>query len=403
MKELSVLFSEIYEVLAVPFTIYNRENHVISFLPKDIPDLSIIHRHVSTIFKTKPDSVSRNPDFYVSECGAYFGYLHVRSISCQIVFGPVLDLPVSDTMLRDFIREFGLSPDSRKSLLSTLEQIPLMLRNRFLSYLLFVHYLCNHELLESSLHFSSMDQLNLRLLQNEFSRISVTAREEQTFHNSYQFEQAFLSCIEEGAVERLKDVLSNISPAVRTGIVATTSLRNAQNLFIASTTMVTRAAIRGGMNIEDAYQLSDLYIRESEQSLRSEDVHLLSVTAMMDFAQRVRQTRIPKDMSPEIYQALQFITGNVNHSLYVADVAEHVGLSRSTLNRRFQKELGFDVSSFIMRAKLEEAKSLLIHSDLSLSEISSYLCFSSQSYFQNVFKKKFGLTPMEYRRKGPHT
>lgn len=59
--------------------------------------------------------------------------------------------------------------------------------------------------------------------------------------------------------------------------------------------------------------------------------------------------------------------------------------------------MGFDLSTFIMRCKLEEAKSLLTYTNKSLSEISSYLCFSSQSYFQNVFKKKYGLTPKQYR------
>lgn len=52
-----------------------------------------------------------------------------------------------------------------------------------------------------------------------------------------------------------------------------------------------------------------------------------------------------------------------------------------------------------MRYKLEEAKSLLTYSDKSLGEISSYLSFSSQSYFQNVFKKKYGITPLQYRNR----
>ena len=50
-----------------------------------------------------------------------------------------------------------------------------------------------------------------------------------------------------------------------------------------------------------------------------------------------------------------------------------------------------------MRRKLEEAKSLLIYTDKTISEISEYLCFSTQSYFQNVFKKKYGQTPKEFR------
>ena len=82
----------------------------------------------------------------------------------------------------------------------------------------------------------------------------------------------------------------------------------------------------------------------------------------------------------------------------MGDVAEHIGRSRSYLTNKFKKELGFDVSSFIMRCRLEEAKSLLTYSDKTLSEISTYLCFSSQSYFQNIFKKKYGITPLNYRK-----
>ena len=57
----------------------------------------------------------------------------------------------------------------------------------------------------------------------------------------------------------------------------------------------------------------------------------------------------------------------------------------------------FDISAFMMRCKLEEAKSLLMYSQQSITEISNYLCFSSQSYFTSVFRKKYGLTPKEYR------
>ena len=64
--------------------------------------------------------------------------------------------------------------------------------------------------------------------------------------------------------------------------------------------------------------------------------------------------------------------------------------------RRFKEELVFQIGAFITRCKLEEAKSLLTYSEKSLAEISNFLCFSSQSYFQNVFKKQYGITPMQY-------
>lgn len=55
------------------------------------------------------------------------------------------------------------------------------------------------------------------------------------------------------------------------------------------------------------------------------------------------------------------------------------------------------LSQYIQEQKIEKAKSLLKTTDRSILEIATYLGFSSQGYFQNVFKKLTGMTPKEYR------
>ncbi|MGN0831254.1 MAG: helix-turn-helix domain-containing protein [Candidatus Ornithospirochaeta sp.] len=47
---------------------------------------------------------------------------------------------------------------------------------------------------------------------------------------------------------------------------------------------------------------------------------------------------------------------------------------------------------------LREVKSRLKYTDKSLTEISNYLCFSSQNHFQNSFKKHYGITSLKYRK-----
>lgn len=83
-------------------------------------------------------------------------------------------------------------------------------------------------------------------------------------------------------------------------------------------------------------------------------------------------------------------------------VAHVIHRSESYTMKLFHDELGITISHFVNRCKLEEAKSLLSHTEMTLSEISNYLCFSSQSYFQNLFKKKYGVTPNAYRKKFLH-
>ena len=48
---------------------------------------------------------------------------------------------------------------------------------------------------------------------------------------------------------------------------------------------------------------------------------------------------------------------------------------------------------------LKNVKLLLAYSDRPLSEISNFFFFSSQSYFQNLFKRQFGITPLAYRKR----
>ena len=83
----------------------------------------------------------------------------------------------------------------------------------------------------------------------------------------------------------------------------------------------------------------------------------------------------------------------------VGDVADYVGFSKSYFSAYFKETLGFSVSAFILRCKLEEGRELLQYTDKSISTISEFLCFSSQSHFHTAFKKQFGMTPSEYRKR----
>jgi AraC-like DNA-binding protein len=89
---------------------------------------------------------------------------------------------------------------------------------------------------------------------------------------------------------------------------------------------------------------------------------------------------------------------HTNESIGVPELARYIKRSQSYIAAKFKKEMGITIGVYIMNCKLEESKSLLKYTGKSLAEISSYLGFSSQSYFQNVFKRKYGITPAVYRK-----
>ncbi len=85
--------------------------------------------------------------------------------------------------------------------------------------------------------------------------------------------------------------------------------------------------------------------------------------------------------------------------LQVREVAEHVPVSRSVLQRKFQAVLGRSVHEEIVRVQLQKAQELLRETDLPLRVIAEKAGFKHQEYMGAVFKSHIGATPRKYRKR----
>ena len=339
----------------------------------------------------------KNPDYVIMQSFSYFGYVAREGHDEFIVIGPVFSVPVTESTVRMFMKECTISMQYKDFITNFLTNTPLISFNQFMQILAYLDFCLNNRVTDPEQHFRLTDIPSSKDISAMHSANVYEAKEGHIYHNTYSFEQQYLECVREGETWHLMKMTEEAKHNLVTGLIGDTPLRNAKNLLIACTTLTTRAAIAGGMDIEQAYQLSDIYIQEGEKMQTVEAVLELQRTVIYDFTERVAQSKIPQGLSRDIFDCVQFISQHTNELIRVDDVAAFSGKSRSYITQKFKKELGFDISSFIMRCKLEEAKSLLSYSDKTLSEISNYLCFSSQAYFQNVFKKTYGLTPKQYR------
>ncbi len=101
----------------------------------------------------------------------------------------------------------------------------------------------------------------------------------------------------------------------------------------------------------------------------------------------------------EVARSLRFIRDNAANSIDIHDVVKHVQLSRRALEMRFKKAVGRTIHAEIMRVRMEQAKRLLMESDLSIPKVASAAGFKTASYFVQVFRQEVGLTPARYRTK----
>jgi YesN/AraC family two-component response regulator len=74
-------------------------------------------------------------------------------------------------------------------------------------------------------------------------------------------------------------------------------------------------------------------------------------------------------------------------------------MNANYLTQLFKKEIGENFSSYVLQVKIAHAKHIMETTDKTIAEISEYLAFSSQSHFNNVFKKITCTTPKQYMLK----
>lgn len=102
--------------------------------------------------------------------------------------------------------------------------------------------------------------------------------------------------------------------------------------------------------------------------------------------------------SPKVQRALSLFDAGIENGLNVEQLAVSVGISRRELLRLFQQETGQSPSELLNQRRLERAQSLVLHSHLSMTTISTALGFSSQSHLTTNYKNYFGHTPAKHRR-----
>jgi len=81
-------------------------------------------------------------------------------------------------------------------------------------------------------------------------------------------------------------------------------------------------------------------------------------------------------------------------------LAKSCGVSYSTLRTAFRAETGRTLGQYHLGLRIEEARRMLVQTDLPITQIAGHTGFCNQKHFSALFKRKTGVTPFDYRRNG---
>lgn len=214
-------------------------------------------------------------------------------------------------------------------------------------------------------------------------------------HPSFTLERKLNDCITRGIAEEAKLVLDQINKLER-AYLADNDIRSLKNSLICSCTLFTRAAIKGGAQAEDAFNLSDAFIQQIEQETLRDDLVNLEYEMVSSFIKKSLEGKRP-NYNYVVNKAISFIHQHILDELSLNTIAGEIGVNPSYLSKLFKKTVGISLTNFISKRKIEESKHFLHHSQISVSEISQIFNFCNQSYYSALFKKYTGITPKQYK------
>lgn len=116
------------------------------------------------------------------------------------------------------------------------------------------------------------------------------------------------------------------------------------------------------------------------------------------FCQRLDQKFADYESKQKIRDAVRYIHQNFRAPINMAMVSNHVSMNYSLFSVLFKQYTGVNFVNYLQNIRLEEAKRLLLESNLRVNEISSKAGFSGEKHFAKVFKAATGVSPSDWKK-----
>lgn len=232
-----------------------------------------------------------------------------------------------------------------------------------------------------------------------FESTLVGQRETGLAHTAFQKEYLLYHAIQKGQVDQVKKRMQEyLDGGLVVGRLSNHPVKQLHYWAIACISLAVHYAILGGLDETDGFNYSDEFIRTIDQMDRFEECIIYMQQKAVELTEAVHQKQMHKGSSQIIHHCLHYIHLHLHEKLDITTLSQEVGVSRDYLSRLFKEEIGIPLHRYIVENKIKNSLIELEHGE-SYGMISYKYGFCSESHYISVFKKEYGMTPGQYRKK----
>ena len=388
--DLNYICRSIGNLSGIPIRLYSKSKLIYYFSMVELIK-DPLNIHMDAI-----NSISDSIGYYVTSYFDYYGIVKYNKHS--IIIGPTRQLNRTDQEIKELAFLCDVSAEDVSAFASSLKNIPNMPLESLMQMLCVINYVLNGEKISLAdiVVYEDMQKDIETSIEKERLESEYPDEDIVDVHNTLALEQTIMNYVKKGDIDSLNEFIKK-PVVVNSGKIASDQIRQQKNIFIVSCTLVARAAIRGGMDVNDSLSLSDMYIRKCELMNNISQIANLQLRMIIDYTEKVNKLKSGQHTSKLTIDVKNYILHHLSEPITTSAIADALYMSRGYLCEKFKKESGVTITDFILSTKTDEAKRLLTITDKSISAIGEFLGFSSQSHFNNTFKKYEGITPKKYR------
>ena len=191
------------------------------------------------------------------------------------------------------------------------------------------------------------------------------------------------------------------------GVLSKNAVTNMKYHFVITTAMITRLCKQNGMEMEQAFRLSDFYIQKLDGIHTVEEVQSLHDEMVMDYTEKMRRYFRDNTYSKHINASKEYIYSHIKERITIEDLADSLGVSASYLSRLFKKETGKSFADAAIEKNRGEIQkkltpiewkiALAVAQGMENREIAEQMNYS-YGYVKNVIARIFSKLEIERRR-----
>ena len=346
-------------------------------------------------------SFVKNPsDYYYHYINTYgleymaVGIWREQTFIGSIVIGPFISKLSAIDLIKDIIYRNNLPIGERKQLEQFYRSLPVLGEMEYTSIGKLLVNMCGHEYIAAQPIATS----TLKPILNQTHLKGSIEENKDIIEERYNSQNMLMDAMAKGDKTACNNIVLSMSRILEfSDRIPESPIRSSKNMAFVINTLFRLAVERSGVHPVYLHTISERFAILIEKTTNIPNLERLILLMTNEYCDLVN-TFATGHYSPIVKKTIDYILLNLGDPLTQKQIAKEIHVNPSYLSRKFREETGQNITEFINKKRVEEAKLYLKRGSIAVTDIAFLVGFNDLNYFSKVFKKLTSLTPTQYMK-----